>query len=214
MEAVVVKWTRPRSELIQQLRNHRRALAVSAASYDSGEKWEAQRLATAVYTLVHDGGKNSRSILTQLQIRGTLQYISSAPASDARNLLSESPLVTMRFGRDGVQVLPIFDQALGQGSVQFEDWWEKETIYRASGTSVSRRQLVFALRNKEGGSHLDAELEGVDSYLLMSRESAKSWFFVHGKKTPKAVLGLEAASMRQIAWELMKTFDSLPAELQ
>jgi hypothetical protein len=213
-EEVVVKWTRPGSEVLHQLRNHRRALAASAASYDLGEKWEAQRLATAVYTLVHDGGRNSRSILTQLQIRTSLRYMSTALPSNPRNLLPESLLVELSLGSHGVDALPVLDQGPRRDAVQFETWWEKETIYRSGAASLSRRQLVFALRNKDGGSHLDAELEGVDGYLLMSRESARSWFFTREREIPSAVLGIETASMRQISWELMKTLESLPPELQ
>src|SRR5258708_10006160 len=59
---------RPRAELIELLKHHRQALAASCTSYDSGNEWEAARLATTVFTLVHDGG-SIISLLTRPRLR-------------------------------------------------------------------------------------------------------------------------------------------------
>lgn len=50
------KQKRPREELIGLLKGQRGALAASCKGFDAGEEWEAERLATTIFTLVHDGG--------------------------------------------------------------------------------------------------------------------------------------------------------------
>jgi hypothetical protein len=70
-------WTRPREEVLDALNQQREALIASCKSYDEGNRWEALRLATAVYIIVHDGGRNSKSILTQLGLRGSLRFVGS-----------------------------------------------------------------------------------------------------------------------------------------
>lgn len=207
------KWTRSRDETIQALKVQRRALRASAQGYDNGDKWEAVRLATAVYTIVHDGSGRSKSLLTQLGLRASLRFISRS-RENPHNLLPESPFVIARVSSDHCEFLP----AMGQGSfpvhqVQFRTWWTGEIAYRSDQFRVSRRQLVFALRNKDGGAHVDAELDDV-GYLLMSRPSPVSWIFERDGHEPEAVLGMELASMRHIAWELERTLEQLPDEFQ
>ncbi len=205
------KWSRPRAELVEQLKIQRRALASSGDRYDIGEKWEALRLATAVYNLVHDGGRRSQSILTQLGVRAQLRFVSTS-RENVRNLLPEMPLVIIKLGTEGVEYLP----AKAEGSrptynSQFPNWWTSEIVYRSGDIRVSRRQLIFALRNKDGGSHFDPELDN-DGYLEMSRVGAFMVSLDGREDAP--LLGLEHATMRQISWELEETLKLLPDEFQ
>ena len=86
-------WKRTVAETKEALDVQRRAIVASCAAYDNGEKWEALRLATAVYLVVHDGGKNNKSLLTQLGVRDATKFIASARPANPNNLLRETPLV-------------------------------------------------------------------------------------------------------------------------
>lgn len=206
----MAKWQRPRAELIAQLANQRKALGASAENYDRGEKWEAQRLATTVYTLVHDGGRNSQSILTQIGIRGSLRFISSGRPVDHRNLADEHPLVMMQIGGENSGYVPRLGESSNENrNVQFDRWWTSDLIYRSREKTLSRRELVFALRDKEGGSHFDPQLND-DGYLAMTRDATRGWYVTTDNGPSARLLGLELASMRQVAWELIESLNTIP----
>ena len=124
---------RPRAELIQLLAEHRQALAASCASYDSGNEWEAARLATTIFTLVHDGGSIT-SLLSQLGLRASLRFVSSGrDVSDKYTVLSTTPLVIFEtnMGR-GARCIPRLDRPHSGGllNLQFSTWWADEIIYK------------------------------------------------------------------------------------
>src|SRR5438270_671390 len=100
---------RSREELKQALDVQRRAILSSSKSYDEGNKCEALRLATAVYVVVHDAGRN-KSILGQLGIKGSLRFIASGPPSNPKNLLRATLLVSTRIYGDGTaEYIPRLD---------------------------------------------------------------------------------------------------------
>lgn len=39
--------------------------------------------------------------------------------------------------------------------VSFSDWWERSVILDSNDAEFSRKELVLALVNKDGGAHLD-----------------------------------------------------------
>ena len=94
-------WIRSREEIERALEIQRQALISSAEAYDRGDTWEALRLATTVYVIVHDGGKKYRSILTELGVRGSLRFVSTAFKYAPNNILRETHLLTTRVYSDG-----------------------------------------------------------------------------------------------------------------
>jgi hypothetical protein len=190
----------------------RKAIAASCASYDAGNKWEALRLATAIYTMVHDHGR-IQSVLSQAGVKHNLLWIATGLRVDEpviSKFYGSTCLVALLKNDDGTSELaplctyidkldiPMFGRFL-----PFEEWWEKDIIsfereYREPRilldlytpdavpkevnfdviqaavdkvralpedrrakdgflTKMTRRQLVFALRNQEGGGHFDPE---------------------------------------------------------
>jgi hypothetical protein len=194
--------SRDRSELVALLAEQRAALAASCESFDKGNSWEAPRLATAVFNLVHDGG-SIKSLLTQLGLRASLRFISSGRFEKAPNLISSSPpLVLMHIGQNGAKFLPKLSELHGrQKIVQFETWWSKETIFGNTSLSLTRRNLVFSLRHQDGGSHIGA----LTDTAYMSLKAGDGWFGGRGNSPPKPLDGGAAATMRQVAWELTET---------
>ncbi len=87
--------TRSRAEVENALEVQRNAIMAYSVSYDAGARWEAIRLAVAVFVTVHDGGRREKSILTQLGIRGSLRFLASGHSSNPRNLLRETLLLSM-----------------------------------------------------------------------------------------------------------------------
>jgi hypothetical protein len=43
--------------------------------------------------------------------------------------------------------------------VPLVDWWNGESIFVHNGTQYTRKRIVLSLANKDGGAHVDEELE-------------------------------------------------------
>jgi hypothetical protein len=204
-----VTLNRSRDEVERALTIQCNAIRSSSAAYDAGEWWEALRLATAVYVVVHDAGKKERSILTQLGVRGRLRFATSGFQYSPTNVLRETHLLSTRVYGDGTaEYRPLLD---GAGwplrFVQFGEWWEKEIIFRDGKFRLTRKNLTFSLRNKEGGAHFDPSIQD-PNYLRFAKEQLTTPFVVARGLPPKPILGAELASMRQVGWELLKTLDT------
>jgi hypothetical protein len=194
---------RPREELEQLLAHQRKALASSCAAYDSGEHWEAERLANAVFTLFHDGG-SIVSLLTQLGLLDSLSLISSGRIDVTPELFFANPTLTrVTASEDGTM---IFIPRLGNvpdaiRPVDFQTWWKKEVIFynKIENLNLTRQRLVNSMRHQDGGSHVG---KLTDSSYISLRAGA-GWKRV-GENGDPAILAA-TASMRQVAWEVTET---------
>lgn len=203
-------------ELNQALKIQRSALAASAKAYDAGETWEALRLATSVWILVHDSGRNNRSILGALGLKKKLQFLSTAYPCPPNNMIDWHPLVGFSIGSKGVKPQPFLENTSKPSyEVKFSSWWEKENIYLSGDKKrrLSRKNLIFNLRSRDGGAHYDPDR--VDPN-FSSLKSGAGWT-VNTNGASQTIGGtseqgtplreLELGTMRQIAWEVMETLD-------
>jgi hypothetical protein len=194
---------RTRDELIAELHNQMAALRASCAGYDAGNLWEGPRLATVVYTLVNDGRGRSVSILTQMGLRNKINYRSHAVPNTPGNLMSWAPLVAIVVGNGIAQYVPTLNDGAPWkiSELHFREWWEQPVFENAAGQQLSRMNLVFALRSKDGGSHFDAELP-ISSYLAMKNDGLGFGVSFGDSQAPKTIPNAHLATMRHIAFEL------------
>lgn len=154
------------SDLAEQLQ----FLASSASSFDQGQLSESKRIALVIRVLVHDTG-NSHSLLAQLNIKDGLAWADSAPVIDRDpNIVARSPgLTTMGMGMNGMVFRARYSEQIEQSTttryVPFVDWWERPVILDANGAEFSRRDLVLALTNKDGGAHIDRLNEAIHAFV-------------------------------------------------
>jgi hypothetical protein len=139
------KQARSREELVHLFKNQMSALEASSKNYDAGAEWEAERLATTVFNLVHDGPPII-SLLTQLGLKDSLGYVSSGGRATGNGLppadVALPALLIFKGGPTGSGFVPKLGDGprLGSGppnypSLPFEDWWKNQLIYqeKASG---------------------------------------------------------------------------------
>ena len=198
---------RPRQELLALFAEQRAALAASCEGFDKGSIWEAPRLATSVFTLVHDGGSIT-SLLTQLGLRASLRFISSGrfPKHDKGKVVSSSPpLLMMTIDQNGARFAPRFGEKLSQEIVQFQTWWTKEEIHKQGALSLTRQRRVFSLRHQDGGGHVGTLTDPA----YVNLKAGAGWFGGSNQTGFKLLDGAAAASMRQVAWELSETLATL-----
>ena len=201
----------PRShlELLKALATQRRHMAISCVGYDSGDHSEALRLATCVYNLVHDSG-NIHSIMGQLGIKDTHMFLATNARDGAKLPVIVNrftPLVEFERISDRPQFVPLITYFQNRNAyfpvrnLSFNDWWNKDIIFLDGPHRMTRRQLVFALRNQEGGSHYDDEVRNPSFRPLKQ----PVWMITPGLGF--GLMGdLELASMRQIAEEVELSF--------
>lgn len=215
----VADYHRSPEELREELSEQAEALRSSAAAYDAGKLWEAKRLATTSYILLHDGGQKSRSLLGQLGLRGPML----STADHACGLL---PLATVTVdvvaGRGGMTWVPRLDEnSAVRQMLPFKKWY-KEPVFESGSLRLTRQNLIFTFRHQAGGAHVDKAITD-DAFQWLRRDSP-----IHIKTEPTAsedeyppeLRGMFAeydgpvpnghfATMRQIAWELDQKLISL-----
>ncbi len=199
-------WVRPREDLEFRFEVQREFLRASCRLYDEGYSWEALRLATTVYVLVQDNGKKSHSILSQLGIKNALTYVASGAPCVLGNYAPEVTLASMILGRGGRYVPWLSRSPSPSEFIDFNRWWDGETIIRAQKFTLTRKELTFSLRSKDGGSHLDSKI--VDPNYVQITRGGVMPFTGSGTGPVAPLFGPELASMRQIAWELLITLNS------
>lgn len=210
------------SDLEQELREQAEALRSSATAYDSGKLWEAKRLAATAYILVHDGGKNSRSLLGQLGLKGA--FLSSADPSTPIPLALIT--VPMRADDGPMTFSPHLDaRAAAHRWLPFKKWY-RQIVFESGRLRMSRMNLICTFRHQAGGAHVDQEIKDeafrwltINSPYRIDVEPPKDeagqpielppelegFFAEHSGPVPNG----HYASMRQIAWELDQTLASL-----
>lgn len=190
-----------KTELLSHLGDSIGFLRASSASFDAGFLGEAKRLATTIRVLVHDT-HNSKSLLGQLKFKAEMGYLNTTYPFDPRNLVSYHGLVGFRM-QDGKAT---YWAPLAEGSprrankyVFFSDWWNQVVIVDARKAQFTRRDLILALANKEGGAHVDPELD--ENYAHLSRNNSVGWMISDGSGE-RPMADIELHSTRQIAYEL------------
>ncbi len=181
-------------------------LTRSADSYDLGFHDEAKRLAVTIRVLLHDT-VNSKSLLDQLGQKNRLFYDTAMPEVQ-NNLLPHAALVCMTIGKTAGGYMPLLDEMTDQmppRNVTFDEWWQRPIFRNKNNEMLSRKQLVLAVANQDGGAHIDPSLHEV--YTKLSRTEGTGWT-LHSSGTAGLVLEAELAAVRQIAHEVLRTLDS------
>jgi len=194
---------RDSGELAAALEAQKRAIVSSSRAFDEGEDWEACRIATAVHVIVHDSGKRTQSLLSQMGVRKTTEFVASGRPVDPTNLVACTPLVKLRIQSAGNRYLPILDESRDDVRLlNFRSWWEQDFIFRSadSNRKLTRKKLVFALRSQDGGAHYDAVLRDPN---YIEAKHRPLWFSLSGAP----VQNLERAIMRQVGWELLQSLE-------
>ena len=193
--------TQSQDELQKHLAEQIEFIKNSIELYDQGKHTEAKRLAVSVRVLVHDTN-SSHSLLGQLNMKDRL-FIDTSTQRPRTVITSHTALVGMFIGNNSPGFVPHLDSVPSR-EVTFDEWWSMPVIIDFKQREISRKRLVLAICNKDGGAHVDPELDEI--YADLSRENSLSRFQSSGDGW-EAVIGVEHASMRQIAHEILMTLE-------
>jgi hypothetical protein len=183
-------------------------LSGSCSRYDEGYLVEAKNIAVALRVIFHQTA-SSTSLLTYLNSTSVkLLSTSDNPKGITRN----SPAITT-LKISPQQEYMDFSPKLGNFKVRqffpFNYWWNEEGLYNVQAGKVTRRSLVLAVANKDGGAHIDTSfpadyqelLDGAGWGMTVNRPNGTT-----GKVKPEDA---NLSAIRQIAYEVLHSDELL-----
>lgn len=134
-------------------------LQSSCEKVDSGDSIEAIRIATVVRVLVHHNPPSSHSLVQQLNL-GHVKLLSTAIDLAGSNYIVLVPPIKSSVDDDGSLKITAPLESFGNAHyVSVNDWWQNEVIYRGGDMKdVTRKSIVLAAANKDGGAHIDTNI--------------------------------------------------------
>ena len=142
-------------------------LSILCNSYNSLNKEAlALPISTAIRVLVHDTEK-STSLLKHLR-RKDMEFLSAnhkIPNESTHLGFVRRINVGVKNGIVGeARYWPLcsekyFPMPNSKNSLAFIDWWETEVIFSSSNSSLTRKNLVLAVANKDGGAHFESKVQ-------------------------------------------------------
>jgi hypothetical protein len=143
-----------RIALIDQLRRQLNFIITSCRAYDAGQRAEAVRIALAARVLFHDTPRSTSLIVGHLKF-DTIKLRSTAVPLTGSNA---SAIGFIGLEPDACGFRPLRDDGSRSEQIDLTTWWSVEPILKLRKTNefVTRRALVLAAANKDGGAHVDA----------------------------------------------------------
>ncbi|WP_020476227.1 hypothetical protein [Zavarzinella formosa] len=130
-----------------------RFLSRSSAMFDQGAEDEALRIATSLRVLLHDT-KSSTSLFTYLGLTSTQMLTSSRGHGNWQDYLSH---VLNPNSSEPLKMRPLLGDKFLE--VTFARWWSDEPVFIHQSKDYSRRIICLSAANKDGGAHVDSDLE-------------------------------------------------------
>ena len=211
-----MSYTLERNDYLERLKDKIIVLQLLCKNYDNDKKYSlAKEMAVAVRVIVHDAGRNSVSLLSHLGSKDNIQMLSTMIRAEPGTLvLFGEGLCAMHLesGQNGchLRYLPKL-QVEDTKDIPFSSWWDEEVLHDMADDYESqvwytRKDLVIAYSNKEGGAHVDSNLP--DEVVRQSSERVSGWGFslvdTTGKRVEaKADNTPKDATVRQIVYELL-----------
>lgn len=187
---------------MNELENHLLAqigfLQRSIRDFDDGHLDEFRRMAVAIRVLAHDTAK-SHSLLQQIGLKNQIKAYNSL--LNRNNLLTEFTVGGMCLSDKGTSYTPILKTfAKFSRTIPFSEWWTEIIIIDQARTELSRKDIVTAVANQDGGAHVDPQLDA--TYHALARLNSLGWVFSTNRIESQAEHA-EKVAVRHIAFELL-----------
>ncbi|MGQ6289138.1 hypothetical protein ACUNF7_10915 [Serratia sp. IR-2025] len=179
----------------------------SCGLYDSGYFDESIRIATNIRILAHQT-KNSTSLLkhlnaTTINILNTSMEFKGDVNSTSRFHAGMTKYQTTPEGPFTFSAS--FDDSPFKTFIPFSKWWTQPILILKKGEWYSRRKIVLAAANKDGGAHVDCEIPG--DYELLSSPGIMGVLGFAGPNgyESEEVKNAHYTIIRQMAYELLNS---------
>lgn len=203
-QAATKRIQRPYGDVLEHLKKQIRFISSSSRRYDAGDIDEARRIAGHIRAVVHDTSK-SQSILKQLGKKDIAFYDSAIPrvpgaVGSYLGLVGAEMSVNPKWGWMPYLFIP---ENPAVNWIQFDDWWNAIVLDDEHGILFTRRDIVLAVCNQDGGVHVDPELD--EPYVKLEKLKQFAFTFSVNENVIEPRVGAGLASVRQIAFEVLMT---------
>lgn len=192
------------------------ALRAAASGYDAGDTWQAKHLASIIYILLAEGAGNTKALIGMtghsrgLRLYSTVERLfpPSQPGEIVFRTSAPSMLTHYFDGKGGVKYEPALEpnKINPKRWLAFRAWWNENIFDDDVQFKMSRKNAVFFVRSRDGGSHVDKKLRDPD-YASFSRQGDPLFKIPKGGALSTEPGGSplkygNRAIIRQIAWEV------------
>lgn len=193
-----------RDQLTRQLGFLRR----SCDAYDANKIDDAIRIAVAIRVLIHDT-KKSISLLNHLGAT-TINLLSTAEDPSPQSFFYiglGSQIVKVTLDTTSAAYVPLFDDGPIQRLVPVSKWWNQVVYVLNPKTRLTRKDIVLAATNQDGGAHVDSKLD--PNYEALAKEGAVGTLMNQRKEMIAASPFTDAhfVAIRQMGYELLHSPD-------
>lgn len=189
-------------DFIKQLRRHIVFLARSCTSFDAGHTEEALRIAVSLRVMFHDT-KNSTSLLAHLGLQSALVLSTFEPGfrenKEDRTFGATIPILINSLGERAVPL----GNARRHEFIAASEWWGE--VIACTNYKVSRKDVVLAAANQDGGAHVDATPDKKAETLI--RGSLTIRRVVAGKIIEQRINNDHFPILRQLGYEVLNSPD-------
>jgi hypothetical protein len=188
------------SELIRHLCRQVVFLRTSITAYDRGDRAEAVRIAAIVRVLCHDCKQSSISLFQKLGSTAP-QLITTARTVNAADVVGID-FGTFLAGQVMGSAIEYSSIDSSGPAVDYKTWWGQH-IFLRDQKFFSRKDVVLAAANKDGGAHVDDP----DSKLSALIEGfwLKTTTLADGSKLTTPVEDNHFAMLRRLGEEVLKS---------
>lgn len=173
-------------------------IKLSCKNFDEGHLAEAVRIATAIRVLIHQTTR-SESLLKQLGVRETIGLMTS---------VDTTPITSAVTIWDGLSVLPpmpqsafpAFLRSMKLTKIPLPDWWQ-QIVMAENRLRVTRRQIVLMAANKDGGAHVDEDLN--DTEQLLKRGMWRQATYTPSGIVEEALSNQHMIGLRRFGFEIL-----------
>lgn len=186
------------SELIRHLKRQIVFLKNSIAAYDRGDVEEAVRIAVVLRVLCHDHGTTSISLFQQLGANAPKLISTGPPAS--RVIPPDIDFGTLLSGQIFGHTIEFGPVDRASPEVDYPQWWG-ERIFIRDRKMYSRKDVVLAAANKDGGAHVDEPNRNLTA--LVESFWVRTSTLADGSKVVTPIENNHFAILRRLGEELL-----------
>jgi len=138
---------------ITKLDEHLGFIGRSCQAFDSGVEEEAIRIATSLRVIFHDTGQ-SISLLNHLGLLNGKILSSAGGHGNFKDFLGQRVDLT---SLTPITMIPLLRDGFSEASIQ--SWRKDEPVFTHADSVFPRKRIILSIANKDGGAHVDEELE-------------------------------------------------------
>jgi hypothetical protein len=196
----------------EHLASQLRFIEKSCQSFDAGDDAEAQRIALAL-RVIFKQTRTSISLLTHLGAHGITMLSTACSPVAPGTVTAPSNLTSLVIrvtdgGTTFTSTAPL-ENARMKRLIPFTDWWDTEVICLTAGVQMTRKALISAVADQDGGAHVDGVLEPQYATIKAGAGLVAIFQPADGNPVEIPLEGHHVATVRQIGFEALNSPDLL-----